>query len=150
VLASSVESNLVLGEDITIVKASEMAEKTLVRKAYGRHFSLKTLQSWVVVSWVSSYSSLPQISCLSKGWFMIKSVEVSQANKALLSGWCIDSSSVLLKKWDPSFDASFEKMDSIPIWVHFHGLPLHFWSVKCFQEIGNLLGDCISVDMSFE
>lgn len=40
---------------------------------------------------------------------MIKCVEVSQADKALLCGWSIDFSLGLLKKWDPSFDASNEK-----------------------------------------
>jgi hypothetical protein len=50
----------------------------------------------------------------------------------------------------PTFDVSHEKMDSIPIWVHFPGLSLKFWFVKCFQAIGNFLGDYISVDLSFK
>lgn len=77
----------------------------------------------MVLTWGPSYNPLVKISRLLKGWFMIKFVEVSRAEKALLSSWCIDSTPVLLKKWEPSFDASNEKMDSIPIWVCLHGLP---------------------------
>jgi hypothetical protein len=53
-----VESNLVLGEDITIIEATKIADKNLVGKEYDRNFNLKTLQSWVVVSWGSSYNTL--------------------------------------------------------------------------------------------
>jgi hypothetical protein len=46
---------------------------------------------------------------------MIKFVEVTQADLVLQKGWSIDSSPVLLKRWDPTFDASSERLDSIPI-----------------------------------
>jgi hypothetical protein len=41
-------------------------------------------------------------------------------------------------------------MDTIPIWVRLPGLPPQYWSEKCFQVIGNELGNFIKADMSFK
>jgi hypothetical protein len=145
--AAAIESNIILGQDITMAEALDMADKTLVGKSYGRHFSFKTLQSWVSDSW---RGSPPQLNRLSKGWFMLKFANHTLAEKSLQSGWSIDSTPVLLKKWEPTFDAATERMDTIPIWVRLPGLPPQYWSTKCFQVIGNELGTFIKADMSFK
>jgi hypothetical protein len=64
--------------------------------------------------------------------------------------WKIDSTSLLLKRWSPMFDASKEKVDKLPLWVHLSSLPSKFWNSKSFREMGNLLGLYLVVDMSFE
>jgi len=35
------------------------------------------------------------------------------------------------------------------MWVHLPGIPSHLWSEKCFQEIGNFLGEYMTADMGF-
>jgi hypothetical protein len=142
-----VESNLVLGQDITMEEATDLADKTLVGKAYGHHFSFKILQSWVSDTWVGAP---PQLNRLTRGWFMLNFSNPNQAENALLCGWSIDSTPVLLKKWEPSFDAAKEIMETIPIWVRLPGLPPQYWLVKCFQAIGNELGFFLKADMSFK
>jgi hypothetical protein len=77
----------------------------------------KKLKAWVVSTWGESQSPSPQIQRLSRGWFLIIFSEAEQASRALSGCWTIDSSPVLLKLWDPTFDASSERMDSFPIWV---------------------------------
>jgi hypothetical protein len=124
-----------------------MANKTLVGKSYGRYFNFKTLQSCVSDSW---RGSPPQLNKLSKGWFMLKFTNQNLYEKSILSDWSIDSTPVLLKKWEPTFDVATERMDTIPIWVHLPGLPPHNWSTECFQVIGNELGTFIKDDMSFK
>jgi hypothetical protein len=63
--------------------------------------------------------------------------------------WFIDSSSILLNLWNPTFDAASEILDSIPIWVQMSGLPPHIWNEKFFQAIGNFLGEFLIADMGF-
>jgi len=72
-----------------------------------------------------------------------------QAYSVLQRSWFIDSSPILLKLWNPTFDTENERLDSIPIWVRLLGLPPHLWNEKCFQAIGNHLGEFITADMSF-
>jgi hypothetical protein len=81
---------------------------------------------------------------------MLKLENHTLAEKYLQSGWSIDSTPVLLKKWEPTFDAATERMDTIPIWVRLAGLPPQYCSEKCFQVIGNELGNFIKADMSFK
>jgi hypothetical protein len=80
---------------------------------------------------------------------MIIFVDPTQALEALHTSWTIDSSPVLMKPWNPTFDASCERLDSIPIWVRLPGLPPHLWSESCFKALRNFLGEYISADMSF-
>jgi hypothetical protein len=75
--------------------------------------------------------------------------EKSQASLVLQKSWFIDSSPILLKLWNPTFDAASERLDSIPIWVRLSGLPPHLWNEKCFQAIGNHLGEFLVADMDF-
>jgi hypothetical protein len=72
------------------------------------------------------------------------------ATKILNAPWCFDSSSMLLKRWTPLFDASHERIDELPIWVHLPGLPVELWTPKGFEYLGNALGRYMDVDMSFK
>jgi hypothetical protein len=108
-------------------EATELVDKTLVGKAYGHHFSFKTLQSWVFDTW---HNAPPQLKYLTKRWFVLKFANHNHTENSLLYGWSIDSIPILIKKWEPTFDASRERMDTIPIWVHLSSLPPQYWSIK--------------------
>jgi hypothetical protein len=140
-IGSSKENpNFILGDDLTLSGVAEMADKTIVGKAYGHQFSEKTLKAWAVTNWGASYNPPPKISRMSRGWFMLIFSEQSQATTVLQKSWSIDSSLILMKLWNPTFDVASERLDSIPIWVRLSGLPPHLWNEKCFQAIGNFLG----------
>jgi len=70
-------------------------------------------------------------------------------SKILNKSWSLDHSPVLLKKWHPMFDASIERVDIIPIWVRMPALPLQYWNEFHLRGIGNMLGTCLDVDLSF-
>ena len=57
---------------------------------------------------------------------------------------------VLLKMWNPTFDASHERVDVIPIWIRLPSLPRQYWSEEHFISIGNILGTFLEADMSFK
>jgi len=123
--------------------------KTVVGKAYGRHLSEKTLKTWVDSSWGSTLNPPPKINHLSRGWFIIIFLEAAQTNRVIQKCWYIDSSLVILNPWDSTFDSTNESLDSVPIWVCLPELTPHTWFVKVFQDIGNMMGICMDVDMSF-
>ena len=56
---------------------------------------------------------------------------------------------MLLKPWHPLFDASRERVDSIPLWVRLPGLPLHYWTEEHLCGIGNTIGVFLEADLSF-
>jgi hypothetical protein len=147
--SSKADPNFILGEDLSMVGVAAMADKTLVGKAYGRQFSEKTLRAWATSNWGANSISSPNIFRLSRGWFMIIFSEPSQALVVLQKSWAIDSSPVLMKLWNPTFDVASERLDSILIWVRLPGLPPHLWSENCFQAIGNFLGEYLTADMGF-
>lgn len=53
---------------------------------------------------------------------------------------------LMLKKWNPMFDAEKEKSHWGSIWVHLPQLPIHFWNVESFELIGNYLGKFLEAD----
>jgi hypothetical protein len=54
-------SNLILGEDLSMAEVLELADKSVVGKVYGRHFSEKTLKIWAHTTWGSAQPTPPQI-----------------------------------------------------------------------------------------
>ena len=47
------------------------------------------------------------------------------------------------------FDASQEPIDVVPTWVILPSLPFPFWTMEHFMHIGNLLGNFLEVEFSF-
>jgi hypothetical protein len=140
--SSKTNLNFTLGDDLTLSGVAEMADKTLVGKDYGRQFSEKSLKSWAATNWDATYNPPPKISRMSRGWFMLVFSEKSQATTVLQKSWFIDSSLILLKLWNPTFDM-LQARDWTPYQYGFgcQGLPPHLWNEKCFQAIGNFLGN---------
>jgi hypothetical protein len=80
---------------------------------------------------------------------MIIFADPTQAMDTLQSSWTIESSIVLMKLWNPTFDASNKRLDSILIWVCLPVLPPHLWFEICFKYLWNFLGDYITAGMGF-
>ena len=57
---------------------------------------------------------------------------------------------IILKRWNPLFYASQEKMVFEPIWVQLPNILLQFWTYEQFRPIGNYLGEFIDANMSFK
>lgn len=59
----------VFGLDIDWEEVLEMSKQTLVGKAMGRHFVIKTLIDWVELNWKEHLGYVPEIVTLKGGWF---------------------------------------------------------------------------------
>jgi hypothetical protein len=96
-----------------------MVETMVMGRINGRHLGINSLREWVNFSWAGKVDNLPTIQTLSNGWFMFRFQSQVDTTKILNAPWCFDSSSMLLKRWSPLFDTSHERIDELPIWVHF-------------------------------
>ena len=67
--ANRAEFNYVLGEDIRWEQVSQLASRTLVGRAMGRHFVLKTVVAWAEENWKEDLGYVLEVVLLTKGWF---------------------------------------------------------------------------------
>lgn len=61
----------------------------------------------------------------------------------------IDSTPVIFKLWMPLFNARKVRMDEIPMWVCFLGLPSIMWNSHSFTKLGNSLGHFLGANYFF-
>lgn len=120
------EYNYVLGEDIEWEQVSVMVDRTLVGRAVGKHFALKTIVSWADAHWKSGFGYVPEVVSLSKGWFAFHFLRSEHLQWVTQRCWSVDNSPLLFKPWHPLFDASRERVDSVPLWVHLPSLSLQY------------------------
>ena len=126
-----------------------MEKCTLVGRVMGRNFAKKTVQDWAAISWGDQLGYVPVVEMLNRGWFAINLAKEEDLRWIQNKSWHIDHSPVLLKPWNPLFDASKERVDVIPIWVRLPALPLHFWDLYHFRRIGDILGTFLEADLSY-
>jgi hypothetical protein len=105
---------------------------------------------WVHFSWKEHLGYVPEIIELTRNWFAFNFLQSEHAKWVLGKFWSVNNSPLLLKPWNPLFDASRERMDKILVWVRLSVLPLQFWTLEHFKAIGNFLGDFLEADMTFE
>ncbi|KAK1286705.1 hypothetical protein QJS10_CPB20g00636 [Acorus calamus] len=58
----------------------------------------------------------------------------------------MDNRPMVLKKWSTSVRMEQESHTSIPIWVKFSNLPLHFWTKECLAKMESLVGVPLFMD----
>jgi len=62
----------------------------------------------------------------------------------------MDGTPIVLKHWTPNFDAKWEKVDVVLVWVRLPGLPMQYWNSSHFSSIGSRLDDFLEADYSFK
>ena len=141
--------NYAVGEDLAWDGVLQMAKCTLVGRALGRQFAKQTVHEWARVSWGEQLGYCPVVEMLNRGWFAINLTKEEDLCWIQSKSWHINHTPVLLKSWNPMFDASKERVDEIFIWVRMPALPLHFWDFFHFRRIGYILGTFLEADLSF-
>lgn len=148
--AVEIERNIVLGMEVAIEETLEVADCTLVGRARGKKFSSEFLRGWGEQLFVSDRPLSFKAQSLAKGWFLLRFEDKEAAAWVLERNWFIGNIPVLMKHWNPLFDALKERMDEFPVWVRAPGLPIFLWTEAVFKTIGNTLGHFLEADMSFE
>jgi hypothetical protein len=116
----------------------------------GRIFAVKTIREWIHSTWKDELGYLPELVELNRNWYAFTFQNSEHSKWVLSKAWSINNSPLLLKPWNPLFDASTERLDKILVWVRLPALPFHLWSFDYFKKIGNFLGDFLDADMTFE
>jgi hypothetical protein len=124
--------NYVVGEDVSWDNVLRMSTRTLVGRAMGRNFAIKTVIDWAYLNWRESLGYVLEVVTLTWGWFAFKFLKEEQLLWVLNRNWALEHTPLLLKPWYPPFDASRERVDTIPLWVRLPGLLLHFWDLVHF------------------
>lgn len=52
----------------------------------------------------------------------------------------------MIKPWHSNFNPSIETFNKILTWVRLLNLPLHLWNDSLLEEVGEALGDFLTVD----
>ena len=99
---------------------------------------------------MEALGEVPELEGPIRGWFALNFSQPDHVKWVLDRNWSFDQNPVLLKPWIPSFDASRERVDLMPIWVRLPGLPLPFSCEEHFAHIGNMLGSFLEADTSYK
>jgi hypothetical protein len=128
----------------------EFSELAVVGRVRGKQLGVAFLRSWVDNTWGSNISLPPSICLLAKGWFSFVFSASTDVFWVLSKTWSMVGTPIVLKRWTPNFDAKWERVDVVPVWVRLSGLPMQYWNPVHFSAIGNKLGEFIEADLSFE
>ena len=139
-----------LGEDIRWSQIVYMTSLIVVGKIIGKNVSILVIKKWLTDSWAGHLGVIPELEGLTRGWFALNFAQQEHVDWVLARNWTIKQCPVLLKLWTPTFDASYERVDKVSIWVRLPGLPRQYWSEDHFICIGNILGTILEVDLSFK
>jgi hypothetical protein len=87
--------SLVLGEDVGLSQVIQMENQTLVGRASGRTFSLKTMIDWVHFAWKEHLGYVPEIIELNRNWFAFNFLQPDHAKWVLGKLWSVNNSPLL-------------------------------------------------------
>jgi len=127
-----------------------MASQTIVGRVNGRVFAVKTIRDWIQDAWQAEIGYSSELVELNRNWYTFIFQSNEHSKWVLSKAWSIKNSLMLLKPWNPLFDASIGCLDKISVWVRLPVHPFHLWSFEYFKKIGNFLGDFVDADMSYE
>lgn len=57
-----------------------------------------------------------------------------------------DKKSFIVKPWSKNISYEKESITTIPVWVRFPGLSMHYWADKSLKLIVGMLGRVIQID----
>lgn len=78
---------------------------------------------------------------MGKGFFVFVFENAEDRSLIFRNGpYSMGPQGLYLNKWSPDFDPTQDVPKAVPVWVRLPHLPLHCWSQKSLQSIGNALG----------
>lgn len=102
------------------------------------------LYQWIHLTWTNNY----ELSLYSKGFFIVLFYNIADYQKVFEEGprfW--DRAGPFITPWFPEFDPNTLTVTRAPDWVRLPNLPLHFWHLSVFEDIGNTLCSYIKTDL---
>ena len=94
-----------------------MASLMVVGKIIWKNISIPMIENWVKTFWAEHLGEIPELEGLMRGWFTLNFTQQEHVSWVLARNWTSEKCPFLLKIWTPTFDASRERVDEVPIWV---------------------------------
>lgn len=138
-----------LREDFKWSDAMDTAERVLVGRVRGCHYSAARLKQWETEVWSEHLAKPLVVQTFVKGWFALYFARAEHTNWVLSAIWHIEQAPVLLRRWTSLFDPEREQLRANPIWVRLRGFPLQFWSEDISRRIRNALSTYLQYDKSY-
>ncbi|XP_074300783.1 uncharacterized protein LOC141632103 [Silene latifolia] len=121
-------------------------QSTLMGHVIGIKPSFKQLTNFVDKHWGGF--AKPIVQYFKKGWFSFRFSSETEMNNVLKVGpWKVNSCSLILKQWTPSFSTIMEKVSTIPIWVLFPDLDPYLWSSIVLSKMASRIGRLMFADV---
>ncbi|KAK1308199.1 hypothetical protein QJS10_CPA09g00975 [Acorus calamus] len=87
------------------------------------------------------------LSLQGNGFFMVRFDLEEDLSHVLEDGpWSMDNRPFVIQRWNRNIRLERERLNSIPLWIKFLNLPLHFWSPTCIGKIASLIGSPLYLD----
>ncbi|KAK1304881.1 hypothetical protein QJS10_CPB11g01426 [Acorus calamus] len=87
------------------------------------------------------------LSLQGNGFFMVRFDLEEDLSHVLEDGpWSMDNRPFVIQRWNRNIRLERERLNSIPLWIKFPNLPLHFWSPTCIGKIASLIGSPLYLD----
>ncbi|KAK9912464.1 hypothetical protein M0R45_036326 [Rubus argutus] len=118
----------------------------LVGKIFGQPVSATVVQEKCLANWQGLQGTVT-IERFGNLWFRIEFIQEEDLIYVLDNRpWFVKGRIFHLRKWTPSFSATFAKIDKLIVWVRLPFLPLHLWDPDTLQRIVQVIGRFIRVD----
>jgi hypothetical protein len=60
--------------------------------------------------------------------------------------WYFANKPIILRRWTPGMQMMNLSLNSVPIWIKLHNLPLEYWNTVCLSHIASGVGKPICAD----
>ncbi|KAL9247595.1 hypothetical protein vseg_021012 [Gypsophila vaccaria] len=94
--------------------------------------------------------NIDKISFMPNGIFLVRFKSIDMQERVLQSGYYLfDNKPLIVKAWTKDIELRKTTVQSVPVWVQLHDLPIKFWG-KSLPKISGLLGKYIKIDSATE
>ncbi|RWV77287.1 hypothetical protein GW17_00061909 [Ensete ventricosum] len=109
----------------------------------GLRTSFFPLSSYIRTRWgISTFD----LHMLETGFFICRLYSEEDLQRVLEGFWTIRGHPMILRRWAPDVRLELDSLQTIPIWVSFHGLPLHLWGRHFIAKLCSTLGQPLYID----
>lgn len=111
----------------------------------GANPPIHVIEGFVKRIWI--VDDTDKISSVAKGIYLVhmKSLE-GVTNACAFNGILFDKKPFVVRPWSKNMSYEKETFDTIPVWVRFPSLAMHYWGERSLRMIASMLGKVIRID----
>ncbi|KAL9232919.1 hypothetical protein vseg_007980 [Gypsophila vaccaria] len=111
---------------------------------YGANPPWEIVEEFIYNVW--DQFGVDRVSFLDNGTFIVRLNTMEGRDALLASGYYLfENKPLIIKPWKVDMDLVKQKVDTVPVWVRFYGIPLKFWG-DCLPSITGLVGKFVKRD----